>query len=194
MAGRTVAQVTVRQPTAMNERLHVPQDVPGKGEHAARHGAATSRIAAEVGLLLAGGDVHAALGVLNARTRFRFTGVYAVEAPHLRNVELFDRENPALNVSGAICRLDVTYCSITAATPAPFSTDDAGRDSRLVAHAARDSVVSYAGVPVRLADGRVRGTLCHFDHRPRLVPPGELVVLDAVAPFVARWLLEHSIA
>ena len=136
---------------------------------------------------------HAALALLNARTRFRFTGIYHVDAPFLRNVDLFDRENPTVNVSGAVCRLDETYCSITAAIGSAFTTGDATRDPRLVAHAARDAVIAYAGVPLRLSGGKVWGTLCHFDVRPRLVADGELAVLEAAAPAFAAWLARGAL-
>ena len=43
-----------------------------------------------------------ALRFLNARTRYRYTGLYHAEPPFLRNVQLFDRENPTLNVSGEL--------------------------------------------------------------------------------------------
>ena len=136
-------------------------------------------------ILASGGPVEA-LRFLNARTRFRFTGIYRVEPPVLRNVHLFDRENPTLNVSGEVCPLEETYCAIVAGSQQPFCTRDARRDDRLTAHAARECVISYCGVPIRRDDGRVWGTLCHFDVRPRLLPRSELDVLEAVATAVGR--------
>lgn len=156
--------------------------------------ATTRRFIQEVSARLDRHGALDALGWLNARTRFRFTGLYRAEPPKLRNLFLVDRENPELNVSGEECSLDETYCAITFARDASFSTSDAGRDPRLVAHPARRSVISYAGVPLRLADGRVWGTLCHYDLRPRLLPPTELAQLDAVAPVFALWLAKHGAA
>ena len=131
--------------------------------------------------------IHAALGYLNSRTRFRFTGIYRPEPPLLRNLHLFDRENPTLNVCGGVSSLDDTYCAIACATNAAFSTTNAGRDPRLRSHAARDAVLSYAGAPVR-HNGSVTATLCHFDVRPRLIPAGELQVLELIAPTLGEWL------
>lgn len=131
----------------------------------------------------------AAMALLNGRTRFRYTGVYRADPPRLRNICLFDRENPGLNVSGATTPLETTYCSITCATDAPFSTPDAGADERLAMHPARESVISYGGVPLRFPGGRAWGTLCHFDVRPRLLPPQELKALELVAPLLARWTI-----
>jgi GAF domain-containing protein len=152
--------------------------------------AATRLVVREVEALLRMGGARAALAWLNGRVRFRFTGLYHAAPPLLRNVHLVDRENPTLNVSGEVCPLDETYCAITCAREASFSTTDARLDSRLLEHPARNAVISYAGVPLRLAGGRAWGTLCHFDLRPRLLPATELKVLDAVAPAFVHWLEE----
>lgn len=133
-------------------------------------------------------EIGRVLQYLNARTRYRFTGVYHVEPPLLRNMYLFDRENPTLDCSGAVSRLDETYCSITATMSAPFATADASRDPRLREHAARESVLCYSGVPIRLASGATWGTLCHYDLRPRLMTDGEIAVLEAAAPMLAQWI------
>jgi GAF domain-containing protein len=156
--------------------------------------ATTRHVVREVQARLRQDGIVAALGWLNARTRFRFTGLYRAEPPVLRNLYLVDRENPTLNVSGEICPLDETYCSITFARDAAFATSDARRDERLVEHPARRSVISYVGVPVRLGDGAAWGTLCHYDLRPRLLPPTELVHLDAVASVFGDWLSAHGAA
>ena len=138
------------------------------------------------------GGIAAAVALLNGRTRFRYTGVYRAEPPDLRNVYLYDRENPTLNVSGATTPIETTYCSITCATDAPFTTSDARDDAGLANHPARESVISYGGVPLRHPGGRAWGTLCHFDVRPRLLPPLELEVLGLVAPVIARWAMTHG--
>lgn len=146
----------------------------------------------EVGSILARSGALRALQFLNARTRFRYTGIYRIEPPNLRNLYLTDRENPTLNVSGKVCPLDETYCGITCAQESPFSTPDARRDERLVAHPARESVLSYGGVPLRATTGRAWGTLCHFDLRPRLLPASELTVLQEAAPLFVEWLRRHG--
>ena len=153
---------------------------------------AAERLVAQVERALELHGLGASIELLNARTRFRYTGVYRAEPTHLRNIFLFDRENPTLNVSGATAALESTYCSITCASQAPFSTGDATTDARLVAHPARDSVISYGGVPLRTSGGRAWGTLCHFDLRPRLLPPLELEMLSAVAPLIAQWVIERE--
>jgi len=128
---------------------------------------------------------HAVLATLNARTRFRYTGLYRVESPLLRNVALFDRENPMLRAAGQCTPLRDTYCNIVSANALALAVADAESDVRLIGHPARTSVLSYVGVPVRDRGGRVAGTLCHWDSRPRLAPAGELLVLERVAELLS---------
>ena len=141
--------------------------------------------------LLGSADIDTALRYLNGRTRFRFTGIFQVDPPVLRNVRLIDRENPALNISGAVSTLDVGYCGIACSTRSPFVTGNAREDARLESHPARESMVSYAGVPIRMPGGVAWGTLCHFDGRPRLIPEREVPILEAVTPLVATWLARN---
>lgn len=155
---------------------HVPEDVP-----------ATLR--ATLQRRLRDGGLIAALALLNQRTRFRFTGLYRVVPPQLHNVSLYDRENPSLNVSGAVCGLGETYCSIVHESGQPLRIGNATADARVRTHPARESIQSYAGVPVRSLGGQVLGTLCHFDGRPRIMPTGELPVLQEVASLLIPWLV-----
>jgi GAF domain-containing protein len=141
---------------------------------------------------LHGEGLAAALAMLNQRTRFRFTGLYRVEPPALRNVGLYDRENPTLSISGAVCALTDTYCSIVRERGRPFRVSDAPAEARLRAHPARESVQSYAGVPVRLPGGHLLGTLCHFDGRPRIIAASEMSLLQELAPLLATWLTLDS--
>jgi GAF domain-containing protein len=139
------------------------------------------------------GGPAGALEFLNARTRYRFTAIYRADPPFLRNIFLYDRENPALTLtSGAVSAIDDTYCGIVLANEAEFATSDSALDARLAAHPSRASVISYAGVPLRLGSGRAWGTLCHFDARPRLLLGAELAILHAAAPVLMRWLREHT--
>lgn len=153
----------------------------------------TEAACATCSAIVAEGGVGRALAWLNARTRYRFTGIYRVEPPLLRNVVLFDRENPDVNVSGEVSPLDETYCALTFAS-GPLSITDASSDARLAQHAARASVISYDGVPMRLANGQVWGTLCHYDVRPRLLKPDERLVLEAVVPVLIASLHSPSTA
>lgn len=150
-----------------------------------------ARVSDEVAAALRSAGVVAALGYLNARVRVRFTGIYRPDPPLLRNVHLFDRENPRLNVSGTVIALVDGYCGITCATNAPFATSDSRADPRLRSHPARDCMLSYVGVPIRI-DNTVWGTLCHHDLRPRIIQPSELPVLEQVVPLFAEWVCGNA--
>ncbi|HEX2718725.1 MAG TPA: GAF domain-containing protein [Gemmatimonadaceae bacterium] len=176
----------------MDEGRILPHESARDGPSAARRARQPRSAAAELSAQLAAGNLQGALALLNARTRFRFTGVYAVEGKVLRNVELYDRENPTLTVGGGVCPIDESYCSFIAATGCAFATGDSRADDRLFAHAKRDSVLSYAGVPIRLASGCVVGTLCHYDGRPRFVTSDELGLLEEIAPAFAASLGQRA--
>lgn len=133
--------------------------------------------------------VRGVLAALNARARYRYTGLYRLDPPLLRNLCLFDRENPTLHLAGDIDTLRDTYCAVPAAGRA-LAIGDALADARFAGHARCRAVRSYLGVPLRLADGTVWGTLCHFDARPRLAPEGELAVLEHAASLLAVRLVE----
>src|SRR5919107_5315661 len=93
----------------------------------------------ELAGVLAECGLHAGLRFLNARTRHRFTGVYRFDPPMLRNLCLFDRENPTLRFGGDTPMRE-TYCSLVGAQASPFATPDAEADGRLLDHPARLSV------------------------------------------------------
>lgn len=140
----------------------------------------TQSVVAEFVTIFDRRGLHDALAFLNARTRHRYTGLYRFEPPMLRNVCLYDRENPLLRV-GADSPMSETYCSIVGERETPFATADALGDASLAAHPARADVQAYCGAPVKDGGGRCVGTLCHFDVRPRLVPETEVPVMERVA-------------
>ncbi len=132
--------------------------------------------------------LHAALGYLNRRTRFRFTGVYRCEPPVLIIESLYDRENPSLEQCGGVRQLEGTFCSIVFATGDVFATGNAPLDPRLEGFSARREIISYSGAPIRMQSGRIAGVLCHYDLRLRLLWEGELRILESVTPYLARYL------
>ena len=147
-------------------------------------------LAAECLGLLERFGVHALLARLNARTRFRFTGVYRFDPPRLQHLALYDRENPTLRLRGGTSTLAETCCAIVAETGTGFETSAVPFDARLEAHLARQRPVkAYQGVPLRAPDGSVWGTLCHYDLRPRLLPVEELEVLTWIVAYLPECLL-----
>ena len=140
----------------------------------------TQFVVAEFETIYDRSGLHEALAFLNSRTRHRYTGLYRFDPPMLRNVCLYDRENPRLHV-GSDSPMSETYCSIVGERAAPFATPNALGDASLAAHPARSDVQAYCGAPVQDGDGRCVGSLCHFDVRPRLVPETEIPIMERIA-------------
>jgi GAF domain-containing protein len=163
------------------------------GRRAAATGGGDESVAVrrDVDRALRAGGLLPALGVLNARTRYRFTGLYRVDGTLLRNICLFDRENPTLCCTGDVSLLHDTFCQIVSRSDVPFATADARIDERVADLAPRTPVVSYSGVPVVYDQGE-RGTLCHFDMRPRLFWPEEVPVMESVASLFGTALSQVS--
>ena len=61
---------------------------------------------------------------------------------------------------GTAIPLDETYCRRVIEGTAPTVVPDAAREPRMQDLAAGDEIGSYVGVPVRLSDGRIYGTVC----------------------------------
>ena len=171
--------------------MHPSTDAPlpessQPNQRSAPEGAAAPNFARTLEVTLKDGGLHEALQALNARARFRFTGAYRFDPPHLRNLSLFDRENPFLEMGGDINMIENAFCSIVHATGERFATEDATKDERVLAHPARRVYVSYCGVPLRSADGAMWGVLCYFDFRPRLMADSEMPTLDEAASTLGR--------
>ncbi len=128
--------------------------------------------------------VHAFLRELNARVPHRFTGIYRFDEPMLRNVKLFDRENPELEI-GADLPLSEAYCSILHRENLPFTSEDARTDPRLPAGVAMGATIAYCGVPLG-----GYGALCHFDLQPRPAFDAEIPVMAALAGPLLDQLLQ----
>lgn len=135
---------------------------------------------AELRAALERDGVRGALRYLNGRTRHRYTGIYRFDPPMLRSVVLYDRENPEMQVGGDT-RIEQSYCSLVRDEERPVAIANADEDDRATAHPARARYQAYCGTPVRDREGRCVGSLCHFDSRPRLVPAGEIPLLERAA-------------
>jgi GAF domain-containing protein len=143
--------------------------------------------------VLAEGGILPALGFLNARVRHRYTSVCRFDQPILRSLFVFDRKDPKSLYGGTSQVLEETYAALVQRRKQPFRTDNAIRDSRLLYHSARVSVLAYIGVPIRLATGELWGVLSHHDPEARVAPVGEVELLQEVIPALTRWLKPQSV-
>jgi PAS domain S-box-containing protein len=148
------------------------------------HATGTEAVVARVQAVLAEEGVHAALRLLNERTPHRFTGLYRFDPPMLRNVALYDADQPGdrLGEDGPLAE---SFCSLVAECEGTFATADARTDPRVARHPGGQTIASYCGVLVRDAAGAPVGTLCHYDLAPRADSDAEVAVLEGVAPLFA---------
>lgn len=125
--------------------------------------------------------LHAALAELNQLGPFRFSGIYAFCESGLRNICLYDREDPTVE-RGRGVPLAASYCGFMLAAPVPFSVVDALADDKLTGHPAKLVVRSYHGVPLIAPGSHVFGTLCCFDSTVAIAPPVLVATMAGLAP------------
>ena len=114
------------------------------------------------------GALFEALRLLNHGTPYRFTGVYTFDYPYVKNVVLFDRESPNIEIGADVIWNDA-YCRMTTANGLPLIVTDSLQDERLSEHPVRGSLRFYCGIPLRTPDDKPLGTLCHYDLAPQVL-------------------------
>lgn len=91
-------------------------------------------------------------------------------------------------VPGRSAPIADSFCRHVVESARPFLVTDARKDE----HVCRSSaireldIIAYAGVPLRVADGHVLGSLCAIDHMPRAWVPGEVGLLTELAAIAAE--------
>ena len=71
---------------------------------------------------------------------------------------------------------------------ARFMVQDAKRDERVRDHPKQATVQCYCGVPLLDRDGKMFGSICHFDFEPGHIDERDVVLLE----YTAR-LLRHQL-
>jgi hypothetical protein len=140
------------------------------------------KIVEEFRKALSRGGLHAALKSLNQHASHRFTGVYRYDGDTLRNVALFDRWNPQLEV-GEDAPMDQTFCAIVPSRGVALEVVNGPKDERFPWMQA-NPVVCYCGALLRDEGGQPWGTVCHFDTQPCEAATSHLPELLALAPMV----------
>ena len=133
--------------------------------------------------LLDAGDVRGAVILLNSLTPHRFTSLFRFDGDMLRNVVFFDRENPGQELVDDI-PIAASYCVFVRDGQGTFTVPDAACDARVDGHPKQPVFRSYCGVPLISAQGRMFGTICHFDFEPRPADEKTIELLEAVAPYL----------
>jgi GAF domain-containing protein len=128
-----------------------------------------------------------ALRALNAQTPYRYSAVFRFEGEDLRNVCLVDRQDQAVRTCPDQPIGD-SYCIYVQRSGRSFDVADSMADARVAGHPKREAFHSYYGVPLLAADGRLLGTVCHFDTAAVQVTGPVVSDLDDIAPVIARML------
>ena len=140
---------------------------------------------AELDAALTHGGVRAALAYLNGLSGHRYTALYRFDESTLKHLYFYDRENPAVEDTDDF-PVEVTYCVFVRDTGQPFVVEDALRDVRVDGHPAQRRVRAYCGVPLVNKDGRLFGTMCHFDCVPVAAGQEQVELMKALAPLLVR--------
>jgi diguanylate cyclase (GGDEF)-like protein len=92
---------------------------------------------------------------------------------------------------------DLSFCSHGIASTNPFIIGNALEDERFAGNAlvtAEPSIRSYAGVPLRTADGYNIGALCAIDTKPRQFSRHEISMLENLAKLAGNKIESRDIA
>lgn len=122
-----------------------------------------------------------ALRFLNLRTPYRFTGVYRYDGAMLRNVVLFDQNDPNVKHGDDFPMIDAP-CARLGDHGGQLVVVDFVTDPRFLCSFA--PIVSYCGVLIRDPEGSDFGSVCHFDIKPCQASATNTVLLERVASTV----------
>ena len=126
-----------------------------------------------------------AIAYLNSLTDHRFTSLYRFDADMLRSVIFYDREHPDMLTCEDISVL-ASYCVFVRDSGAMFTTHEARCDTRLTNHPKQHTVQAYCGVPLLNQNGKMFGTICHFDFQPRHTADADVELLEYMAHLLQK--------
>ena len=142
-------------------------------------------IAAKFKQTLASGGLRAAMRLLNDRVSYRYTAIFAFDGEMLRNICLIDKENSDITKC-ADQPITESYCMYIRSSGARFNTEQSLADQRVEGHPKRRSIQSYYGIPLFDSEGKMLGTVCHFDSTPLRVTETVAEALDDLAPLIVE--------
>jgi GAF domain-containing protein len=148
---------------------------------------------AQLRTVLASGGSRAALAYLNSLTSQRFSSLFRFDGEHLRSVTFYDREAPEQESCDTIPVL-ASYCVFVRDSGTRFATTAALEDRRLDGHAKQAHVQSYCGVPLRDREGRMFGSVCHFDFSPGSIAERDVSLMEELADLLQPGLRDVAAA
>ncbi|MGC3981750.1 MAG: hypothetical protein QM808_10845 [Steroidobacteraceae bacterium] len=118
--------------------------------------------------------IRGALAWLNERVEHRFTALCIKDAETLKNIYIFDRNDPTAKPF-----IDVPMDPQQSSLIFNDQPTDASGSAEFNA---------YCGMPLRRADGSIFGAICHFDYLPREIAAEELQVLSSASEVLSAAL------
>jgi GAF domain-containing protein len=132
--------------------------------------------------------VRSALQFLNRFTSHRFTALYRFDDKTLKNMFFFDRDHPGSEILPDIPVM-ASYCVFVRDSSRAFKVENSPTDSRTEGHPKRMQIRAYCGVPLMDDEGKMFGTICHFDENPRPTSAEDFELMEEMAK-----LLQHKIS
>jgi hypothetical protein len=129
--------------------------------------------------------LRAAMRLLNAKVPYRYSAIFAFNGYMLRNICLIDKEDQT--VTGCSDQpITDSYCIYVQRSNEKFGVEEALLDRRVEGHPKRGVYQCYYGAPLYGVNGKMLGTVCHFDSAP-IHPSAEVATdLDDLAPVIAE--------
>jgi GAF domain-containing protein len=129
-----------------------------------------------------------ALALDAARDRLHMDAAYvSTITPEIQRVDQVAGDTSALGFTvGTTLPLEETYCSRMLTGELPQLVPDTAAEPCLANLAVTANIGAYVGIPIKLADGRLHGTLCCASGEPRnTFGPDELHFMEVLAGIVA---------
>lgn len=122
---------------------------------------------------------------LNDRVPYRYTAIFAFDGEMLRNICLIDKDDA--NITQCSDQpITESYCMYIHRSRERFNVEQALLDARVEGHPKRRIVQCYYGIPLFSMEGKMLGTVCHFDRRPVRVTEEIAEALDDLAPLIVE--------
>ena len=131
--------------------------------------------------------VFAGIRYLNGRVPHRCTAIYKLEDNTVRCLYLHDKQGELTPAFLAVVPLDDSYCQFVL-RDGYFGSDNTPDDRRLDGNPHQGVIVSYHGVPIVDAAGKLFGTLCHFDMVPHTLADDEFAFFQMASAVFTPYL------
>ena len=124
----------------------------------------------------------AALKVLNDSVPHRYSAMYRLASDgYLVVIAFVDKQCEPCPSYLLSVHQDVSFCQFALKNEGGFRTSNSATDKRLDGHPYQGLVNSYHAAPFMSIDGRVKGTVCHFDKEALPLPDEDFELLRLAA-------------